>query len=180
MLHNTKNGYGWVSRTLHWVMGLAIIALVAVGLWMTGLPDGDDKWQVYGIHKAIGMIMLGFIVLRLYWRWVEKNPELPRSLPKWQVQLSKLTVFLLYLLMIIMPVSGYLMSTLGGYPIDIFGLVTLAPLAKGHPMAKIAHSIHEWIGTAAGFLIGLHILGGLYHQFVRRDNVLKRMLVNVK
>lgn len=176
MQKNTLNSYAPLTRWIHWTMGVIIITLLTVGFIMTDMQDGDLKWTVYGVHKAVGLIVLATIGFRIIWRFMNPEPELPKALPRWQKLASRINIRLLYVLMVVMPVSGFSMSYLGGYPIGFFGLFTIPPYGPKLEIAKGLAEIHETSGLILAYLVGLHVAAGLYHHLVRKDNVLLRML----
>jgi cytochrome b561 len=180
MLKNTRETYGTVSKTLHWLIALLIITLVIVGYIMTDMAPGDLKWTFYSLHKATGVTVFMLVVLRLIWRLQNINPSLPASLPYWQVFLSNLTIILLYIMMFLMPLSGLVFSLMSGHAVSYFGLFTIPALSQGAtPMGSAARFIHIYGAySLIGFVI-LHILGGFYHHFILKDNVLKRMMPGV-
>lgn len=176
-LKNTVFAYGIVARLFHWVMGVAILAMLALGLWMDGLPPGPDKWQIYGIHKAVGVLLLGSIVLRFIWRQWSLVPALPAEFSSLERLAAHGTLYLLYLLMLVMPLSGWAMSSAGGYEVSVFGWYTLPPLIeKNKVYFEILKEVHEYLGYVLIALIALHVLAALQHHFIRRDGILRRML----
>lgn len=174
-LRNTTQGWGIVAQFLHWFIFAFFIGQITLGFVMNDFPDGDEKWKLFNLHKALGMIALLVIVLRLFWRFLNIVPKDP-IMPEWQKKSAQSVIWALYLTMLIIPISGYLMSTLGGHPIGIFDLFVIDPIMKDPAISKFASKIHEYsIWVIIGF-VGLHILGAFYHHFVLKDNVLRRML----
>ena len=174
---NTAESYGSVAIALHWLMAIIIITLIAVGFYMGGLPDGDDKWKIYGIHKATGLIVLCLASFR--WYWVLTNPK-PKPLENWSkldTALSHATKWILMLMMLTMPIAGIIMSRASGNAIDFFGLFTIPAFAeKNESLANLAHEAHEIGGIVIAIIIVLHILAALKHHFISKDSTLKRML----
>jgi len=176
MLKNTLSSYGLIAKLFHWLIGIAIIGLLVIGFIMVSMLPSADKWQLYAMHKAIGVVVLFFVLLRLLWRFISVKLELPADLPLWQKLASKITHYLLYIFMFLMPVSGILMSRFGGHEINVFNLFVIPPLAKDIVLASFFNSLHEVTAFLFAALIGLHISAGLYHHFVRKDNILMRMI----
>lgn len=181
MLTNTDSRYGLVSRALHWLMALMIVALIAVGLYMSDLDQQDAaRAQIYALHKAFGVTVLGLAVLRILWIRISQPPPLPGALQAWEVLLARIVTGVLYLLMIAAPLAGYLMSSAAGKPVSFFGLFTLPALvAENKDLAEALHEVHEFLAWAILALAGLHALGALKHRFVDKDpsaDVLGRML----
>lgn len=176
MIKNTKNSYGLVAKTFHWIMALIIIGLVLVGFTM-GNFTGPLKGTLYGTHKALGVIALVLVACRLLWRLANTTPTLPQDIPTWQRLGAGANILLLYGLMFVMPLSGLFMSLFGGHEVSIFGFYTLPALTAGPtPEGKLAWEVHTTVCWVLVASVSLHLLAGLYHHFGRRDNVLMRML----
>lgn len=179
MLKNTENSYGLVARILHWTIGIMILIMLTIGFTMIQMANSDQKFQFYGLHKATGVLILLLVALRLTWRLLNSSVLLPLDLPSWQKKASYVTHILLYLLMFIMPSSGVLMSILGGHEVNVYGLFTIAAFEQNLAAAKIAWLIHYYAAYLLTGLIALHFAAALYHHFVRRDNILMRMIKNL-
>lgn len=171
--------YNVLAITFHWGVGLIIIGLLAVGLIMDDLPK-PDKYVVYGWHKAFGIIVLALVTLRFAWRMKKVPPALPASIPHYQVVISKITHLALYCLMFAMPLVGWMMSSAGGHPVSVFGLPIPAIVEENKELGKLMHELHEWGAWALIALISLHIGAALYHQFIRKDGILLRMVPHNK
>ena len=174
---NTLEHYGWISKALHWLMGLAIIGMLAVGLYMTGLENTPWKLQLYGWHKATGALLLGLALLRILWRVTGTSPILPVAMPAIMKLGAHGGHLALYLLMLAMPLSGWAMSSAAGFPVSVFGWFTLPDLVAAD---KAAHEWYETVHELAAYLLiavlVAHVSAALYHHFWHRDNVLRRML----
>ncbi|MEK6746891.1 MAG: cytochrome b [Pseudomonadota bacterium] len=178
---NTLQTYGVVAKSFHWLMAVLIIVLLAVGLIMTGMENSPDKFKLYGMHKAFGIVVLFLASLRLGWKILDVSPLLPDSLGKMAKLGAKLGHFGLYVLMFAMPITGWLMSSAAGFPVSVFGMFVMPDLILpdkefGHDMNEL-HSILAW-GLMG--LIALHFLAALLHHFYYRDNTLTRMLPNFR
>lgn len=167
-------------RIQHWIMALVILALIASGWYMTQLEDSVSfKYDIYGWHKPFGVLVLFLVFARIITRLIGKNPALPNGMAKHEKAFSHLTHWFLYLLMFLVPASGYLMS--GAAPdktIPFFGLTMPNIVSKSAELAKLFHSIHIVIPYVLLGVIALHILGVLKHRFFDKpeNNVLNRML----
>lgn len=176
-LGNTKDSYGIVSKSFHWVMALGIIFLLILGFYMHGLPSSPDKFALYGLHKSIGAILLFLVILRFVWRVGGLIPLLPDNIPNWQKISANLIHYALYGLMFLMPLSGWFMSSAAGYPVSIFGLVTLpALISPNRELVGLFKEFHEIFAWGIIALLVLHILAAVKHHFIDRDNILRRML----
>ncbi|BAE52526.1 cytochrome b [Paramagnetospirillum magneticum] len=168
--------YDTVARTLHWVMAAAILALWVVGHMIDALPKGPVRSEVIGLHKAIGVVMLVMAVARLAWRLIRPQPPLPSSMSPGEQLLAKAGHVALYLLMLLIPMDGVLMSQSGGREVSVFGLVLPALVAKDDALKAIFKEGHEVLGwVLAAILIG-HVAAALRHRFILRDDVMARML----
>ncbi len=176
MWKNTTNQWGTLSIALHWLMGLLIIVMLGMGLYMKELPPSDTKWMIYGLHKSFGVILLGLFFIRLIWRISQPIPKLP-PMPTFHTFLAKSSPWVLYLLMAIMPISGYIMSTAAGYPVSLFNLWAVPSLIDPNPLlAGWAKQTHAIAGNVFIAVLGLHLAAALYHHWVKKDFLLSRML----
>ncbi len=177
MIHDNSTRYGTVSRLFHWGVGLLFITLLGVGLYMSAMDNGPAKMSLYGLHKATGFVVLFLVAARAVWRARHGFLSLPDNTPKIIQLAARSNMFLLYFCMFAMPLSGLLMSLLGGYPVNIYGLFTIPAItSEPTPAGGFFYNMHEITATIVMVALGLHILGSLYHHFVRKDNVLRRMV----
>lgn len=167
--------YNAVARALHWAIAILLIGNLAGGLLHEPL---QDVIRIMPVHKAVGITVLALSVLRLLWRLVSRTPPLPADLPKWEVGAAHAAHTVLYVLMIGLPLSGWIFSSTSKYPITWFGLfdVPKFALTKQDPLYAIMHEGHEIMGYVAIALIVLHVGAALRHHFVLKDGVLRRML----
>lgn len=174
-LKNSNTRFGLISILLHWVMGLLIIALLCIGFYMTSMPDVAQQYDLYGWHKAFGILVLILAIIRVAWHICSERPAL--LIPAYERILARTTHGLLYTLMIIMPLSGWFMSSAAGKPPSFFGLFTLPALVeKNKALSKLFSSVHEWVAYCLIALIILHILGALKHHFIDKNDILKRII----
>jgi cytochrome b561 len=130
-LQNSEQRYGAVAIALHWLMALLLTVLVALGLYMTRLPDvGFDTWKIRLIlyHKQLGVLALMLATLRLLWRVGNVLPRLVETLPDWQKVVARFVHLCFYALMLALPLTGWLMSSATGIPVSVLGLFTLPDL----------------------------------------------------
>lgn len=176
MLKNTENKYGVISKLIHWTITGLFIYLFYLALNMTGMESSSEKWTMYGEHKQFGILVGILVLFRLAWKFSNVSPEYPQKDAVLQKRLASLTHFFLYFIMIMFPVSGYIMSMSGGHGINFFGYALPNLVGKNESIGGFFHSIHGWLEYATYFVVGLHVVGALYHHFVKKDNVLTRML----
>lgn len=177
-LKNTKERFGWVSISLHWTLAITLIAMYFVGDWMVGL-DYYNSWYKTApdYHRAVGIIIGVLMILRLLWNAVQEKPEHLNPDEIRKNQLATLAHYSLYLLVFIMVVSGYLISTAKGQGVDVFGLFEVpAILSDDADRGELAGDIHKWLGLGFILLVALHASAALLHHFKYKDRTLKRML----
>lgn len=151
--------------------------MLLIGFTMEGFEE-PVKSQMYGYHEELGLTLMGIMFFRLYWRWWNPIPTLPKAIPGWQRLGARLSHQLIYVAFFIMIASGWAKSTSSGYTPNFYGLFDLPmpfiPLSNTiKDIAQVVHNTTVWgiIG-----LLGLHIVAALFHHFVYKDDVLKRML----
>ncbi|MDG6773432.1 cytochrome b [Thiomicrorhabdus sp. ZW0627] len=175
-LKNGINHYGLVSRANHWISAFLFIGLIALGLYMSDLPRGPEKKDLYDLHKSLGIGLLALMLLRLVWLKISPNPS-QISYSKFEHILGHATKGILYLAMLMMPISGWIMSNSGGHDVAFFDLFVLPTLVgENETLHEIAEEAHELGGYAMIAVILLHTAGALKHHFVYKDETLKRML----
>lgn len=175
-LSNTKSSYGIITKTLHWITALLVLALIAVGYMMESMPPSEQKWDLYAKHKATGVVLLSIILIRIIWRVINVRVQLPQDVPKWQKLAAHANHYILYFLLLLMPSSGILMSLLGGHDINMYGLFTIKSFEVNKELATIFHSTHVFTAIIISSFIALHFLAAMYHHFIRKDGVLMRMI----
>ncbi len=168
--------YSAVARWLHWIIAVLVIWNIVSGIGHEALPR-EQRFAVIGLHISSGLTILVLSVLRLLWRLGHKPPPLPVGMPAWQVGLAHGVHWLFYALIILLPISGWLMVSEGDFPIRWFGLLSVpkAPVSEGDALAEIAHGGHEIAGLLMVPLLLLHVGAALWHHFGLKDNLLARM-----
>ena len=180
-LYNTETGWGAIARFFHWTMAALIVGMLVLGTIMVDWPAGElrTKFALYQWHKSFGFVVLGLLVLRALWRWIQPVPPLPASSSRVTRRASAFSHGALYALMLIMPVTGYLMSSAStlGVPTRIFGVIEvphlLGPDARLEALFK---TMHAWSATALIVLVAVHVLAALKHALVNRDGIWTRMV----
>lgn len=176
-IRNTAERWGWVSISLHWLTLLAIAGLVIVGFLMQELPNSPTKIQVYALHKSFGLTVLALTVLRLLWRLVAGTPAPVPGTPRWQSFVAQATHGALYVILLAMPLSGWLYNSASGFPLKWFGLFALPKLSGYDAGVKaFALAAHEWLFIALAVIAALHAAAALKHHYLDRDATLSRML----
>ena len=176
-ISNPSARYSSLSIGLHWLILVLLIAVYAT-IELRGIfPKGSDPRELMKTwHFMLGLSVLALALLRLLVNVTRSAPPITPEPPQWQKLLSKLMHLALYALMIGMPLAGWLILSAAGKPIPFFGLQLPALIAESKPTAGLIKEIHETVGNAGYFLIGLHAAAALYHHYLVRDNTLLRML----
>ncbi|MGC9386509.1 MAG: cytochrome b [Hydrogenovibrio sp.] len=174
---NSSQTYGLVTRANHWITAVLFIGMIAFGIYMADLPKSPDKFELYDIHKSIGVIVLALVVLRLVWLKVSPNPPVIASKRSEEI-LAHSVRGILYLGLILMPLSGWVMSNAGGHEVAVFGWFTMPQIVpENETIGGIAKGVHAIAGQfILPLAILLHIAGAMKHHFVYKDATLKRML----
>ena len=176
-LGNSSQRWGSVSKTFHWLIALLIFCMMMLGWVMVNWPLSPEKLELFNWHKSLGVTILTLVVLRLIWRLCNTTPTLPDHITALQSCVAKFNHWLLYSLMLAMPVSGWVINSAANFPLKWFGFVrvpNIAPVDKQlQTQAEIIHLSLFWIFL---LLIVLHIAAALKHHYADKDNVLRRML----
>lgn len=178
MIKSTAASYGWLTITIHWASALIVIGLFALGYWMLTL-NYYDAWYRLGPwwHKSFGMTLFGITLVRVI--WTLSNPK-PRPLgARWEQIASRIGHGLIYALLLVTMISGYLISTADGRGISVFDWFEVPALITGVPNQEdIAGEVHWYSALALVIAAAGHALAALKHHFINRDATLKRMLVS--
>lgn len=178
MLKNTPARYGLVTKLLHWIIAFSIFALVWLGWWMVGLSYYDSWYhKSLNLHRVLGLAVLALAVLMLLWQWFSPPPALPASLAPLQKTAAHIVHGLLFVLMIVVPVTGYLISTSAGQSIPVYGLFEVPVVVRVDEQTRDwVIALHYYAAYGIGLLALGHAAAALKHQFIDRDGVLARML----
>ena len=174
---NSVQSYTTTAKFLHWlVLGLLIVEF-GIAWTMPHMGGNTPMGTLIGLHFSFGVLILGVAIIRLVWMATHGAPAAD-DMPAWQHRSAIMVHWLLYSLLFVLPILGWLAASWRGYPVSLFGLVEMPK--------RLATRMQgwQWTGDIHGFLatyvlltlVGLHVLAALYHHFIRRDNVLKRML----
>lgn len=166
-----------LSKALHWLIAALILVMAWLGLTMGDLPNGPDKIATYALHKSLGLSILALVALRLLWRLYAGAPAPLAGTPRWQERIAALTHLALYALLLAMPLSGWLLNSAAGFPLQWFGLFNLPALAgRDEALHALAGQVHELLFWALAALVVLHAAAALHHHLFLRDATLARML----
>lgn len=174
---NTPHSYGWVSILLHWVMALLFIGMYLLGDYMVDL-DYYDPWyhRLPEIHKTTGILLVGVMLFRFAWNQMQSRPVALGDKPL-LIKLARLAHNLFYLLVLLLFISGYLISTAKGKGIELFeGLTLPALLPENSERGDLAGDVHEILANVFLLLALMHAAAALHHHFIVKDFTLRRML----
>lgn len=168
------------SRLLHWLMAAIIIFLLGLGIYMADFlsKEAPNRMEIYSLHKSLGVLVLILVLVRIVNRFVNKVPALPDSINKLERIAAHLAHFALYALMIIIPLSGCLMSNYFGYPVHFFGIELPLLVEKNPEFGMFFHEAHKYAAYTLIAVLSLHILGVIKHRFFDKpeNDVLGRMI----
>lgn len=177
---NTQSRYGSVAIVLHWLMAALLVGLMALGLYMTSLPDAgfsSTKITLILYHKTLGMAALMLAAVRFTWRLVNVLPSLVPSIPEWQQVTARLVHLLFYAVMVALPITGWMMSSASETPIAPGLPFTLPDLVS--PDSQLYHRlilIHRALGYTLLILLFMHAGAALRHHVLLKDNTLRKIL----
>ena len=169
--HYTRTAVG-----LHWMIAALVLTALFMGWTMTEMAVSPQRLKVYNWHKWVGVTVLLLAVARLVWRFTHRPPAMV-AMPAWQRLAAQAGHGLLYLLLLVMPLSGWVYSNYSGYPVVYLGKVPLPNLVeRNRELAATWLDVHVTLSITLAVLVGLHLLAVLHHQFILRDGTLRRML----
>ncbi len=177
---NTSANWGAIAKLLHWVIAIAILGNIALGIYAAGLPLSPAQADAFYWHKTVGLTVLGLVVLRILWRVATPVPRPPPGMPRWQRIASGLSHFGLYILMVALPLSGWVIHSASGFYLELYGLFEVPNIvpesADESAVQDGAAVVHYWLFVAISALVVLHVLAALKHHMIDGDTVLVRML----
>ena len=169
--------YTATAIVLHWVVALLVLCSATLGLYMVDLSLSPAKLRFYSWHKWIGVSIFLVAVLRALWRLTHPVPAMPAATPPWQRAAAATSHLLLYLMLIVIPLSGWLMSSALGVQTVYLGALPLPDLlAKDKALGEQLKLVHGALNWTLAMLVAVHVSAALRHHFVDRDDVLQRML----
>jgi len=172
-----ESGYTPTAKLLHWVVAALMIAQFTIAWFMPHIGRDTKPDTIINLHFSLGILILAIVVVRLGWRWTHSEPA-PLGIPPWQVRSARVVHAMLYLLLLIIPLLGWMNASWRGFDVTVFGLFRLPRLmatrASGFGWTGDVHIVLSWYVMLT--FVGLHVAAALYHALVRRDDVLARML----
>lgn len=177
MIRNDNESWGWPARALHWLIALMLLVQIGLAFVMDEVPDHLERYYL-GLHASVGASILAVLILRLAWRALNVTPDPPEGTPYWQARLAGLVHWGLYLVTFATVIAGWMLmgSERDPVPVEVFGLVPLPQLMEPNsPYNDLLGEVHETLAFTLMALIIVHVAAALYHHFVVRDDVLRRM-----
>jgi len=177
-VNNTKANYGYISIFFHWLSAVSIFGLFALGYYMVDLTYYHQLYKTApALHKSIGLMFFALMIIRLVWRYTQISPNHLTSHSTLEKKAGKLIHVLLYLLVFIIMMTGYLISTADGRGIEVFEFITVPAFgAIIENQEDVAGFVHKWLAYALITLATLHALAALKHHFIDKDNTLNRII----
>jgi len=178
---NLSNRYTITAMSLHWFMAVLLICLFAAGVYMHELPLSPWKLQVYSWHKWAGVTAFILVLARLAWRFTHRPPPLPINMSRSAELAAHAGHASLYILMIAIPLTGWLMSSAKGFQTVYFGIIPIPDLlAKNKELGNLLREVHETLNFILAAVVIGHTAAAFKHHLVNKDDVLTRMLPRCK
>ena len=178
MWRNTGSRYGLATKLLHWSVAVLILGLVWLGWYMVDLTY-YDTWYNDSLawHKALGIVAFVLGVVKIAWTMHSRPPAYVESLERWERAAATAVHHLFYVMMVLIPLTGYLVSTSEGEGIDMWGWFTVpAVVVVGEGLRELAIEAHYWCAYGTLAIAAVHAAAAIRHQFLDRDGTLRRML----
>ena len=177
---NSSGGsrYTTTAIVFHWIVAILALTMIGLGLYMTDVPKGSPNRAFYfNLHKSIGLTTALLVIMRLWWRVKNPPPPLPASMPDWEIQAAKISHALLYMCLIVMPLSGFAATQFTKYGVNYFGLFKIPPMGSENKVVyDLLQGIHGVTATLLIALVVIHVLAAFKHLLINRDKVFQRML----
>src|SRR3990167_7054195 len=171
LLKNTATSYGSVAKFFHWLIVILLLCMLVFGYFLDDIPKAYQG-MAYNIHKLTGLTILSLMILRALWALINPKPELPATDPAWQHSGARIVHLLLYVVVIAMPLAGWIGSSAANKPPHIGDFNLLLPVAQDKALTEASFDMHNQLAIIIIVLISLHILAALYHHFIQKDNIL--------
>ncbi|MEX1826212.1 cytochrome b [Luteibacter sp. CQ10] len=175
-LRSEPGRWSTVAKTFHWVMALLIVGNGIFAFWMSDLKPSMQKINMFALHKSIGLTVLALFFLRLLWRLADRRPAEDPA-PRWQRIAAHVVHGLLYVLIVSLPLSGWIFNSAHGFPLQYFKLFNLPALIDKNPdIDDLLLEVHEYLFWFLLLVLVAHVGGALKHHLIDRDDTLRRML----
>ncbi|WP_423760402.1 cytochrome b [Burkholderia sp. NLJ2] len=177
MSRTINRAYGRFAVVMHWSIAVLILLNLSIGLYMDTFPHNSTRFNsILFYHASIGSLIFMLTVPRLLWRLTHTPPSLPSSIPKWQAQSANVLHWVLYLLLFLVPLAGYVHRLAGAHAVSFFGLVNLPVfIGRDEPLRLLTDTLHRALVLTLALLLVSHIAAAMKHKFVDQDGVAERM-----
>jgi len=177
MMRNTTQAWGAPAKLLHWTVATLVLLQIVLGWAAVAWHLSPTKLDLFVLHKSTGMLILLLMFVRLFWRWANVTPVLPLSMPPWECVAAHASHVILYLLLFLAPLTGWIINSAANIPFRMFWLIPIpAVAAPDKALADSAARIHLGIFVVLALVLIVHVAAALRHHYVVRDSVLARML----
>ncbi len=171
-----ETSYRRPARILHWLVAAIVLYLVVAGFAIVYIEEFPGKETIYNLHRSFGFVVLVLMVIRLGYRIMHPPPQYPDYMPPLQKFVAGTVHGLLYAILLINPVVGWVATSAYPAPIWIFGLFELPPLVgKNEMLSKLLFDVHHFLGIATVVMVAIHVGGAVFHQMFQKDNIIRRM-----
>jgi len=174
-IRNTFTSYGSVSKFFHWTLFILIASMLIFGFLLSYVPK-EYQSIAYSTHKLTGLCILTLMILRLLWTLTNPKPALPPSTPWYEYLAERLVHWTMYAALIVMPLSGWIGSVAANRSPRLGEYIFTLPIEQSKSLMTSSFEVHYTIALIIIGLVSVHILAALFHHFIRKDNVLRRML----
>ena len=180
-MNSANTHYTRTAQILHWLMAIIFIAAWLIGFYSGNFlsydADGSFKGDVITLHKNIATTIIFLVVIRIFWRYTHPAPKLPDTMSAGMKKMAHLAHYVLYFLLLAIPISGCIFSCSAGHPVPVLYSFEIPRLmAENKELVKYARPVHEYLSLFAGLVVLGHVLAALKHHFIDKDNVLRSML----
>lgn len=167
--------YDLIAKLLHWTLALLLLGLVGLGWYMLSIENQPGSGWYFALHKSLGLIAATLILLRLIWRFAHSPAPLPTSVPLWLAKIARGIHWLLYVCMILMPLTGFIGASFSKHGVAFFGWQFPAWVEQNHTISEFFFNVHGIVAWVLVALIALHVLAAFKHLFINKDGVFQRM-----
>jgi cytochrome b561 len=177
MSDRAEVGYTATARLFHWSTAVLVLLMIPIGIVMANVDVGPAQDTLYHLHRSSGAVLLPLVLARLLYRQSHPPPPLPASVPAGQRRIAHVTHWALYCLLLLQAIVGWIATSAYRAPIMVFWLFELPPIwPVDRPFSEGLFAVHRALGIALLGLVALHAGAALYHHFVLKDVVLRRMI----
>ncbi len=176
-MRNTERSWGAPAKLLHWTVAALVFVQIALGWSAASWRLSPVKLDLFVWHKSTGLVILALMMVRVAWRWANPVPALPADTTPWERRGAQASHFLLYVLLFLMPVTGWIVNSAANIPFRMFWLIPVPAIVEpDKAMADAAARAHFVLFVALSLLLTVHVAAALRHHFLKRNDVLVRML----